>query len=132
MMPAVPATRGRYAHPGIARGAGMTLTRIERWDVRRDGPLSEAALHRKIEALGFVVRARTYPAGPATPSAEDVHGITAIVRGLVKLTIDGEQIYLTAGDLAFIPRGALRTLEVVGPSSVLCLEAVQRQLTDAC
>lgn len=111
----------------------MTLTRVERWDVRRDGPLSEAALDRKIEALGFVVRARTYPAGIAAPTvADDIHGLTAVVRGLVKLTIDGDQTFLTAGDLAFIPRGALRSMEVVGSSSVLCLEAVQRQLTDAC
>ena len=27
----------------------MKLTRIERWDVRKDGPLTEAALQRKIE-----------------------------------------------------------------------------------
>lgn len=105
----------------------MTLTRVDRWDARRDGPLSEAALQRKIEALGFVLRARTYPARIATPApADDRHGIVAVVSGLVKLTIDGDQTFLTAGDLAFVPRGALRSVEVVGPSTALCLEAVQR------
>lgn len=105
----------------------MTLTRVERWDVRRDGPLSEGTLQRKIEALGFVVKARTYPAGVSTPAvAEDVHGMVGVVRGLVKLTIDGDQIFLTAGDLAFVPRGALRTVEVIGPSTALCLDAVAR------
>lgn len=105
----------------------MTLTRIDRWDVRRDGPLSEAALQRKIEALGFAVKARTYPAGVGSAApAEDLHRITGVVRGLVRLTIDGEQIFLTAGDLAFIPRGAVRSVELVGQTTALCLEAVQR------
>jgi glyoxylate utilization-related uncharacterized protein len=104
----------------------MTLTRIEHWDVGRDGPLSEAALQRKIEALGFVVKARIYPAGVGAPSpAEDRYGITAVVRGLVKLTIDGHETFLTAGDIAFIPRGALRSVELVGQTMALCLEAVE-------
>ena len=105
----------------------MALTRIDRWDVRRDGPLSEAALQRKIEALGFVVKARTYPAGVVMPApAEDLHRITGIVRGLVRLTIDGDETLLTAGDLAFVPRGAVRSLELVGQTTALCLDAVQR------
>ena len=102
----------------------MTLTRIERWDVRRDGPLSEAALQRKIEMLGFEVTTRTYPAGVSlTSTADPRYCIEAVVRGLVKLTIDGEPTILTAGDIAFVPRGAVRRLEVVGTSTALCLEA---------
>lgn len=104
----------------------MTLTRVDKWDARRDGSLSEAALQRKIEALGFVLRARTYPARVTTSGmADDLPGIVAVVSGLVKLTIDGDQTFLTAGDLAFVPRGALRSVEVTGPSTALCLEAVQ-------
>jgi len=105
----------------------MTLTRIERWDVRRDGPLTEASLQRKIETLGFEVATRTYPAGVAmTTSADPRYCVEGVVRGLVKLTIDGEPAILTAGDLAFIPPGAVRRVEVVGPSPALCLEAFQR------
>ena len=119
--------RGRHAQGRITTGAGMTLARIERWDVRCDGPLSEGALQRKIEALGFTVKARIYPAGAGTPApAEDLHRIIGVVRGLVRLTIDDEQISLTAGDLAFIPRGAVRGVELVGQTPALCLEAVQR------
>ena len=98
--------------------------RIERWDARLDGPLSEAALQRKIEGLGFEVVARIYPAGLATTAPVDARqAIAAVVRGLVKLTIDNEPELLTAGDLAFIPPNASRRLEVVGPSTALCLEA---------
>ena len=104
----------------------MILTRIERWDVRRDGPLSETALQQKIERLGFEVGSRTYPAGVAlTTTVDSRRAIEGVVRGLVRLTIDGEPTVLTAGDLAFVPRGAVRRLEVVGSSTALCLEAYQ-------
>lgn len=105
----------------------MPLTRIERWDARRDGPLTEASLQRKIEMLGFEVTTRTYPAGVAlTTTADPRYCIAGVVRGLVKLTVDGEPAILTAGDIAFVPRGAVRRVEVVGPSTALCLEAFQR------
>ena len=104
----------------------MTLTRIERWDIRKDGPLTEASLQRKIEALGFEVTSRTYPAGVALTTTADTRlGIEGVVRGLVKLTIDGEPAILTAGDIAFVPRGAVRRIEVVGTTTALCLEAFQ-------
>ena len=105
----------------------MTLTRIERWDVRKDGPLSEAALQRKIEALGFDVTTRTYPAGVSlTTTADHRYGIEGVVRGLVKLTIDGEPTILAAGDIAYVPRGAVRRVEVIGTTTALCLEAFER------
>jgi mannose-6-phosphate isomerase-like protein (cupin superfamily) len=102
----------------------MSLTRIEQWDVRRDGPLSEASLQRKLEAQAFDVCARIYPATIASTGAIDARdSVTAVVRGLVRLTVDGEPEMLTAGDMAFVPGGVERRLEVVGPSPALCLEA---------
>jgi quercetin dioxygenase-like cupin family protein len=105
----------------------MILTRIERWDADRDGALNEESLQRKIETLGYEVTTRSYPAGLAMTTSTDArHCVAGIVRGLVKLTIDGEPALLTAGDLAFIPRGAVRRVEVVGSSTALCLEAYER------
>lgn len=103
----------------------MGLTRIDRWDVHCDGPLSEAALQRKVEALGFIVTARTYPAGTAASAPAGLReGITAVARGLVKVTVDGDETFLVAGDLAYVPPGAVVKLEDVGTSTALCLEAV--------
>jgi mannose-6-phosphate isomerase-like protein (cupin superfamily) len=105
-------------------GTGMTATRIVRWDAGKDGPLSETTLERKIHALGFEVEARTYPAGIAQDARpQGVDTITAVLQGLVKLTVDGEPSMLTAGDIAVIPRQAVRRVEAVGPSTALCLEA---------
>jgi hypothetical protein len=101
--------------------------RIERWYVERDGALSEVAIQRKIEAFGFAVTSRLYPAGRVDfPAVEGQVCVSAVVRGLVKLTIDGNPTYLAPGDIAFIPAGTVRSLEVVGSSAPLCLEALPR------
>jgi quercetin dioxygenase-like cupin family protein len=105
----------------------MPLTRIERWDVGRDGPLSETSLQHKIERSGFEVAARTYPAGiAAAAAADDRESVTAVVHGRVRLTLDGDSEVLGEGDLAFIPAGVSRRLELLGPSAALCLEAYRR------
>lgn len=105
----------------------MLLMRIERWDARRDGPLSQTALQQKLEARGYEVSAQSYPGGSVASARADLgERIQAVVTGLVKVTIDGESAILTAGDLVFVPRGAVRRIEVVGPSPALCLEGVAR------
>ena len=105
----------------------MLLMRIERWDARRDGPLSATALQQKLQARGYQVSTLSYPAGTvASAPADATERIQAIVTGLLKVTIDGESAILTAGDLVFIPRGSVRRLEVVGPSPAVCLEGIAR------
>jgi hypothetical protein len=113
---------GRIA--GRKRASLMLLMRIERWDVRRDGPLSEAALRQKIEGLGYTPRIRTYPAGTlAAAHCELQECVASVLSGLIKITIDGESAILAAGDIAFVPRGAVKRVEVVGASAARCFEA---------
>ena len=106
--------------------SGMTLLmRVERWDVHRDGTLTEDALQRKLKTLGYDPLPTSNPAG-AIASAR-VHRrdrLEAVLAGLLKVTIDGESAILTAGDIVFIPAGAARRVETVGTSPVHCLEAV--------
>jgi quercetin dioxygenase-like cupin family protein len=103
----------------------MWLMRIERWDPRRDGPLTEATLRQKLESRGYRVAARQYPVGTAAAAqADDRERVDAVVNGLLKVTFEGESAILTAGDMAFVDRGAVRRVEVVGSSPVHCLEAV--------
>jgi quercetin dioxygenase-like cupin family protein len=105
----------------------MLLMRIERWDARRDGPLSQTALQQKLEARGYQVSTLVYPGGTVAAAQADLgERIEAVVSGLLKVTIDGESAILTAGDLVFVPRGAVLRLEVVGPSPALCLEGAAR------
>ena len=105
----------------------VLLMRIERWDVGRDGPLSEAALQHKVEAFGYEALPRPNPAG-AIVSAR-IHPrerAEAVVAGLIRVTIEDESAILTAGDIVFIPGGAARRVETMGTSPVYCLEAVMR------
>jgi mannose-6-phosphate isomerase-like protein (cupin superfamily) len=105
----------------------MLLLRIERWDVRRDGALTESALQQKLVGLGFDVAPRTYHAGgnpfTHTDARERIQGVAA---GFVRVTLDGESAILSAGDILFVPRGAGRRVEVVGTSAAYCLEGVYR------
>ena len=103
----------------------VVLMRIERWDSRRDGPLSETALRQKLEARGYTVSSCSWPPGAIVagqPQARE--RIVAVTSGLLKVTIDGESAILTAGDMVLVPSGAIRRLEVVGSASVQCLEGV--------
>lgn len=104
----------------------MTLSmRIERWDVRRDGPLTEPALQQKIEELGYEVSTRLYPAGAIAATQGDLRErLLAVARGLVKVTLDGESAILGAGDLVFVPRCAVQRVEAIGATAAFCFEAV--------
>lgn len=100
---------------------------VERWDVRSDGPLSEAALVQKLDALGYDAAPRIYDAGAAAaPRADRRERVLAVLAGLIKVAIEGDSAILTAGDALFVPRGALCRVEVVGASPAYCLEAVDR------
>jgi len=41
----------------------LTVMRIDRWDPRRDGPVTESGLRQKIEACGYQVSSFIWPAG---------------------------------------------------------------------
>jgi mannose-6-phosphate isomerase-like protein (cupin superfamily) len=121
---------GLFDQAGRDRGPRrfwMTLSmRIERWDVRRDGALSETALRQKIESLGYEVDSRLFPAGAIAATQSDLRErLLAVVRGLVKVTLDGEAAILDAGDLVFIARGTVRRVEAIGPAAASCFEAVR-------
>lgn len=102
----------------------MLLMRIERWDVRRDGNLTDAALLHKLQALGFEPVGRVYPTGAMAAAKIDNRArVEAVILGLIKITIESESAILAAGDIVFIPARAARRLEVVGTSPAYCFEA---------
>lgn len=103
----------------------LTVMRIERWDPRRDGPVTEAALRHKVETIGYQVCRLAWPGGTVVPNqTQDKERVDAVVTGIVKITLDGESAILTAGDIVFVPRGSIRRVEVVGSTTAHCLDAV--------
>ena len=103
----------------------LTVMRIDRWDPRRDGPVTEAALRQKVQSCGYEVSSFAWPAGTVVPAeAQDRERVDAVVAGIVKVTLDGESAILTAGDMVYVPRGAVRRVEVVGSATAHCLDAI--------
>ena len=114
--------------PTVKHRTGMTLLmRVNRWDDRRDGPLTDAAIQQKLKNLGYDPLPGSNPSG-AIASARVHHRerAEAVIAGLLKVTIDDESVILTAGDLVVVPRCAARRIEPVGSAPVLCIEAVSR------
>jgi quercetin dioxygenase-like cupin family protein len=55
---------------------------VERWDPQKDGPLSESAMRRKLEQLGYRVSRYVYPPGTYFgPHTHDLDKIDAVLSG---------------------------------------------------
>ena len=82
----------------------FTMIRIDRWDPRRDGPVTEAALRQKVRSRGYEVSTFAWPAGTVVPAQTQCEDrVDGVVTGVVKVTLDGESAILTAGDLVYVP-----------------------------
>jgi quercetin dioxygenase-like cupin family protein len=100
--------------------------KVERWEAQRDGVLSEPALRRKLEKLGYRVCRYTYPPGTFFPP--HTHGeekMDAVVSGRFRIRMGGDEVVLQAGDAVLVPRGAEHSAEVVGAEPVVSLDAVK-------
>jgi mannose-6-phosphate isomerase-like protein (cupin superfamily) len=86
------------------------LMRVERWDPRREGPLSEGSLRRKV-----------LPPGSTIILAGDREQISAVAAGLLRITLDGESAILGAGDSVHLSPGAAHQAEVLGSAPVVSL-----------
>jgi mannose-6-phosphate isomerase-like protein (cupin superfamily) len=105
----------------------LTVLRIDRWDPRREGPFTDAALRRKVQSCGYEVCTKAWPAGTIVPAqTQECERVEAVLAGMVRYTVDDEPAILTAGDIVYVPRGAVRRVEVVGSQTAHCLDAVQR------
>jgi len=103
------------------------LATVERWNVEVDGPLSESALRRKLERLGYRVSRYVYPPGTEfPPHTHDVEKMDAVLAGRFRIMMQGEEVLLGPGDAVLVPRGAEHSAEVVGNDSVISLDAVKR------
>ena len=99
---------------------------VESWDAVKDGALTERALREKLESKGYTVSSYSYPPGTFFP--DHTHGvdkIDAVLSGRFRLTLEGEEVVLEAGDSIEVPRGAVHSAEVVGDEPVVSLDAVR-------
>lgn len=99
--------------------------RVEHWQ-KEWGPLSEAAMRRRLEAEGYSVSRYVY--SPGTQFPEHTHGVDkkdTVLRGRLKIGAEGKEVVLEPGDMIEIPAGTVHTAEVVGNEAVTSLDATR-------
>jgi quercetin dioxygenase-like cupin family protein len=99
--------------------------RVEHWQ-KEWGPLSEAAMRKRLEAEGYSASRYTYP--PGTYFSAHTHEVDkkdTVLRGRLKIGAEGREIVLEPGDMIEIPAGTVHTAEVVGSEAVVSLDATR-------
>ena len=96
---------------------------LVRWEEKRDGALSERALRRKLEALGYRVSRWVYPPGTVFDfHTHEYDKMDAVVSGQFRMTMNGESVVLGPGDALPVPAGSAHRAEVVGAEPVVSLD----------
>lgn len=104
----------------------MSKPAVEHWNEKTDGPRTESAMRRKLEARGYRVSRYLYP--PGTRFAEHSHSvdkIDAVLTGRFRISMGGVSVVLKAGDCLVVPAGVMHAAEVVGDDAVVSLDAVR-------
>ncbi|MCC7120675.1 MAG: diguanylate cyclase [Gammaproteobacteria bacterium] len=100
--------------------------RVEHWDAEQEGQLTADGVRHKLAVLGYDATPKTYRPGELAPSRRvPVDSVEAVVEGQLRIILEGEARVLQPGDLLFIPKGLVTSIEVVGQRPVLCLEAIR-------
>lgn len=99
---------------------------LHRWNPDVDGPLSEAALRRRLELDGWRVSRYVYP--PGTHFPDHTHAgdkVDAVLAGAFQMSIGGQTVVLRAGDWIDVPEGMVHSATVLGNEPVVSLDAVR-------
>ena len=90
------------------------------------GPIGEEVMREQLEAAGYLVsRYRYSPGTYFPPHTHPVHKCDTVLAGKLKIAWEGGSVVLEAGDRIEIPAGASHSAEVVGPETVLSLDATK-------
>ena len=102
------------------------MAALHRWNEAIDGPFSEAALRKKLEAAGYLVARRAYPAGTTLPDrVHQVDQIDAVVSGRFRMVVAGHLAMLGPGEWVEVARGVRHSATVIGDEPVIGLDAMR-------
>ena len=100
---------------------------VHRWNETIDGPFSEDALRRKLEAAGYLVARCAYPPGTILPDhVHDLDKIDAVISGRFRMVVAGHLALLGRGDWVEVARGVRHSATVIGNEPVIGLDALRR------
>jgi len=108
----------------VLEGEKGRIHRIH-WDESADGPLS-------VEKMAYKLRIRGYDSTPAVLAPGTVHKehshdeprCDAVISGVLKVKMFGQEVILNPGDMLEIPIGVDHSTEVVGGDQVSMLDGV--------
>jgi quercetin dioxygenase-like cupin family protein len=99
---------------------------VRRWNETIDGPFSESAMRRKLEAAGYIVARYSYPPGTSFPDhVHEMDKIDAVLEGRFRMVVAGHLAVLGPGDWVAIARGVRHSAAVMGDEPVVSLDAVR-------
>ncbi len=97
----------------------LNRLRLERWNVQRDGRLSEQTMMQKLLVWGYDTAAKSLPPGTVLePEWIEEEKVLAVTRGELEIEIEDHTMSLKVGDCVFIPPGIELSLKVVGDEIV--------------
>jgi quercetin dioxygenase-like cupin family protein len=100
--------------------------KVDRWNETEEGSLTEAALRRKLERLGYDVTRYVYPPGTRFPDhTHSIDKMDAVFSGQFRMVVEGKEMILAAGDILAVPRGTVHSAEVVGDQPVVSLDGTR-------
>ena len=70
------------------------MIKLEKWNTKQEGPLSEKALRKKLEQLGYSVSRYEYPPGTYfTDHTHDIDKIDAVLSGRFRMKMENQENY---------------------------------------
>ena len=89
--------------------------------------MTEAALVKKLEQLGYSVSRYLYSPGTFFPAYKhSVDKLDAVFSGQFLISMGSDSVILGAGDFVYVPAGMLHSAEVVGQTAVVSFNAIRR------
>jgi diguanylate cyclase (GGDEF)-like protein len=104
----------------------LELYRLEPWNSKIEGLLTEKKLVQKLAAWGFEATLKTYSPGAKIPDySPEFESVHALLTGQLHLMINGQPLNLKTGDCVFLSPGITCSAEVVGNEPVFRYEATK-------
>lgn len=99
--------------------------KVIHWD-NAWGPLTERTMEQRLAQEGYSVSKYHYPPGTYfPPHTHAVDKKDTVLRGRLKIGWEGGAVILERGDMIEIPAGTSHSAEVVGPETVVSLDATK-------